>query len=771
MRTMRRLAQADINDYANGLLLDFLDAFHEQLRRDLEERYGSDWLDQGVRRHMRPESFERAHEMLNAPMRIVDMGKADDELFGVEHLWNIVAGNWKVVYGPRFSDRQRTEVWFGEITEVRHNVSHRRRHHFLRRSEVARLAQNCAALLRCAGSPEARRFEEAAEAIVGGASAWGTTLGGYVPPRYEVVGEFVGRDDQLRYLTSWLAGDIPQLLVWGFGGAGKSALAYEFAREAKEIAPVGLSAVAWISAKSHEYVDGQEQPKRADFTDKQSLVTAIFNAIYETDLSAESLGEAELIKQLHEMPILLVVDDFDTVLDDVELVDFLMYDLRATGSRTLYTSRQEVHGLRSVEVLGFDGPELEAFVRLRAPEHGLDPAACVKRLTALHSVTGGYPLFVDDLLRYARLSGIDDAVGAWRQRKGDAAREYALRRQLETLGEIPRDVLIALSVADRDLTTLELATIVGISDDDAEHSIHSLLSWRLIDNASRSGESRPGFTVNSNTARLVQRVYGKEPRMQGFRSRLRALHSGKAPAARTKAVASAIGVARTLVVRGDVQSAVEELEARMTGELADSAELWGALGWTYSRLPAKYLNEARTAFERASELGNTKEDTYYHWTSMERAHAEASVGSVPEDELLGRWRRCASVAELGVRICGVTKPLCQLVGYAHTREAKTLERLNEFTQAHGAYAEAADWLRKALDAPASPLRDVRRDMIYRGLVLALEGAGDVDALREALEEWAGLARTDDAFRTEHDRLYRKFPALREPAGEPVLDSA
>jgi tetratricopeptide (TPR) repeat protein len=765
--TVLVVPQGDINEYANGLLLRFLDAFHEQMRRDLEERYGDEWLEKGVQRHLQPQYFDRTRQMLESPMRVVDMGKTDDELFGIEHLWNVVAGNWKDIYGPRFSDRQRTEVYFGEIAEVRHNVSHRRRRHFLRRGELARFAQNCAVLLRCAGSPEAAFFEDTAEALSAGASPWGPTLGGYIPPQDEIVGEFVGRDEQLRKLTAWLASDMPQLLVWGYGGAGKSALAYEFAREAKEIAPADLNAVAWISAKSREYVEGRELPKRADFTDKVSLVVAVFNAVYDTDLSGEPLTAAELVEQLHEMPVLLVVDDFDTVLGDDDLIEFLMHDLRATGSRTLYTSRQKVAGLRSIEVLGFDGAELAAFVRFRADEHGLDPAQCDKRVRAIHSVTGGFPLFVDDLLRYARLSGIDDAIGAWSQRKGDAAREYALRRQLEQLGETSKDVLISLAVADRSLTTLEMATMAGLTDDDAEHAIRSLLDWRLVNRVPTPDEKRPGFSVNSNTARLVQQTYGKEPRIDGFRSKFKALRSTKAPAARTRAVASAIGIARSLVIRGDVHSAVEVLQERMTGELADSAELWGALGWTYSRLPDEFFDEARTAFERAYDLGNTKEDTYYHWASMERAHAEASVGRVPEDELLDGWRRCARVAELGVKICGVTKPLCQLAGYAHTREAKTLERLNEFMQANGAYAEAADWLRKALAASASPVKDVPRELIYRGLVLALEGTADQRGLEEALGQWAELTGNDDIFQREYDRLYRRFPSLGEPSGAEV----
>lgn len=211
------MARTDINEYANGLLLEFLDAFHGQLKADLQQVHGDQWFEQGIQRHFRADYFERTRQMLESPMRVVDMGKNDDEIYGVEHLSNIVSGNWKDIYRERFGDRARTEVWLKEIAEIRHNVSHRRRRHFLRRSELGRFAHTCAVLLRAIGSPDARRFEHRVESLTAGATPWGAPLTGHVPAQDEIVDEFVGREHQLRDLSGWLAGDSPQLLVWGYG--------------------------------------------------------------------------------------------------------------------------------------------------------------------------------------------------------------------------------------------------------------------------------------------------------------------------------------------------------------------------------------------------------------------------------------------------------------------------------------------------------------------------------------------------------------------------
>lgn len=225
----------DINSYANDLLIDFLDAAHEQISATLEREHGEDWLSVGVEGHLGAGAFARTREMLTSPMAVVDMGKTDEELYGVEHLSNIILGNWEL-FGDAFGNRNRTEVYFGEVSELRHNVSHRRQHHMLRRGDLLRFTKNAQMLLGALQSPRMAEFEAITASLEEGGSPWGNELGGALPPATEIVPEFVGREPEMRKLTSWLITESStQFVIWGYGGSGKSALAYQFARAVRDV--------------------------------------------------------------------------------------------------------------------------------------------------------------------------------------------------------------------------------------------------------------------------------------------------------------------------------------------------------------------------------------------------------------------------------------------------------------------------------------------------------------------------------------------------------
>ena len=764
----RIASAADINSYGNHLLLDFLDAAHERIKATLLREFGNDWLAVGVERHLSKGNFARTREMLESPMAVVDMRKSDDEIYGVEHLANIVDGNWSL-FGPGFGDRARTLVYLSELAELRHNVSHRRQHHMLRRGDLLRFVRNAEMVLRGLDSPVASRFDSVALGLEQGGSPWGPELGGKLPPATEIVPEFVGREEEIRTLLSWLVdGSDKQLVIWGYGGSGKSALAYQFARAVRDGAPSQLEAVVWLSAKSREFVEGETRDREADFESVATFARALWDALYGAEPSPEDASADSIIAELTRTPTLVIVDDLDSVLDIEDLANFLLFEIRNTSSRIIYTSRQRVPGLRTIEVSGFDNDELEAFVRARASEHELDVSACLQRLDAIRSVTDAFPLFVDDLLRHARLSGLMDALADWSQRKGDAAREYALRRQLSALGEAARRALIGVTVANRPVSSLQLANISGFTDDDIQYAIRDLLTWRLLTRLETDASGRPTFSCNRNTARLVQKTFGREPLYAAVRATFETLSGSPQPSALRKAVGVAIGEARARVLRGDADGAADSLRSTMTGELLDNADLWGALGWVLSRRRGdEHVREARLAFQRSHALGSTKEDTYYHWVTMERVATEERVGHLGDAQLLAGWRESARVAELGIERCGETPALCSAAGYLRTREAKTLERLNQFTSAQSCFRHGAEWARRALDASNPASRDVSRSFLYRTLVIALEGSGDVEHTVNALRQWAAIQGAEDLdWRRERDRL-AATPDFRGPLSDLV----
>ena len=764
---------SDITTYTSNLLLDFTDAFHERLSLVLKDEFGDSWIDQGVRKHFKPDYFIRVEKMLTSPLRVVDMSRSESELYGLEHLWNIVDGNWQS-FSRVFQDKERTRVYLSEIVELRNNLAHRRTRHVVLRNNLIRFADNCRLLLSATGSPAAERFTGVVDLLSSGGVPWGTQLEGYLPPRDVMYSEFVGRPTELNELSDWFASDSPQILVWGYGGVGKSALAYKFARDVRDGSHAGLGAVSWVSAKKSEYVEGMAKNLKADFGDVDSLASAIWSALYGPYQEIPGdFGPDTLIHELEEFPILLVVDDFDSVLEDEELAAFLLYGLRNTPARVIYTSRQRVPGLKNLEVPSFTDQETEDFVILKAQEYGANQAECSRRSGSIRRVTNGYPLFVDDLVRHAAIIGVRDALQDWSQKKGDAAREYALRRQIEYLGHNSGEVLMALSVANRALQLVEISQIAGLTDDDAQAGIEALLAWRIVRQTTQDDSTSPAYRMNKNTSRLVEQTYRDDPRMSGYATAFRSLTGERVPEAKRRAIASVFrGVRESEQFQG-LEAAREYLQKEMTGELADSPELFGMLGRLYSRQAATVIGgsadliqKAREAFTRSDRLMGARVDTYFHWLMMEKDIAEtmitdARAGEIPKDQVIQQWANCLEVINLGIQRCGPSQLLCYWAGYTTSRQAKSRNASNHFLDAQRDYAQSKEWFERAVDAPISDMYEVTQSDIYRGLVLALEGLEDWEQLCKILFDWYISSNKDHAYLNERDRLMREHIDVNE----------
>ena len=400
-----------------------------------------------------------------------------------------------------------------------------------------------------------------------------------------------------------------------------------------------------------------------------------------------------------------------------------------------------------MEVPPFDDDELREFISLKAVEYDSNPAKLVERLSGIRRVTGGYPLFVDDLVRHAALVGTRTAMETWSQRTGDAAREYALKRQAEYLGGSCGEVLIALSVANRAMFLEEISSIAGLTDEDTQAGLDGLLRWRMVSRRTEHGSSAPSYRMNPNTTRLVQQTYREDGRRQTYSAAFRALTGERVPEAKRRAIAKLVAETQKLYRDQGIGVAKIFLESRMVGELQDSPDLYGILGWLCARRPnGEGEEDALSAFKRSHELGGRKVDTYFHWATMKKGG--------------GAWKECEKVCEMGIARCGASQPLFYLAGYAASREAKNQAEDGNFTHSQGIFTRAVTWFKKALGAPVADVGPINQETLYRGMVLAFEALGDEEELVKALRSWHNVATQGRYFDTECTRLMRRYTAVR-----------
>ena len=309
--------------------------------------------------------------------------------------------------------------------------------------------------------------------------------------------------------------------------------------------------------------------------------------------------------------------------------------------------------------------------------------------------------------------------------------------------------------------------MAGLTNADVEAGLRALLNWRMVHQAAVDGSSSPAYRMNANTSRLVHQTYREDNRLKAFSASFSALIGERVPVAKQYAIGKLINRTREILRIESFTSARDHLMQNMTGELADSPDLYGVLGWLYSnQLPLEsYFEPARKAFKRSQDLGSSKIDMFYHWLIMEKKIAELMIDEVWKaattgDSVASQWKRCELVAEWGVQRCGASQLLCYWAGYAASREARAREYAQKFTYAQGAYARSKDWFERALNGPVTDVATVSRGSIYRGLVVTCEALGDLPELRRNLLEWFRFSGSSYHLQAEYRRMVYRNPSLR-----------
>ena len=281
---------------------------------------------------------------------------------------------------------------------------------------------------------------------------------------------FVGREAELAELDRLLSDpDVRLITVLGAGGMGKTRLALEAAKT-----QVGRfhHGVFFVSLTSLQTVE--------------SIVPTVAKTL-DFSFYAGSEPQQQLLNYLRQKSVLLIMDNFEHLLDGVGLVTDILKT--APDLRILATSRERlnVRGEQLFHLAGMDLPDWET------PEGAAQYSVVKLFLAGARRVRPGFDLTADDLMHVARICRIVEGM--------------------------PLGILLAAAWVEM-LTPAEIATEIGKSLDfletdvrdmpERQRSIHAVFdySWNLL--TPREQEVIQGLSVfcGGFSRQAAQRVTG-----------------------------------------------------------------------------------------------------------------------------------------------------------------------------------------------------------------------------------------------------------------------
>lgn len=404
-----------------------------------------------------------------------------------------------------------------------------------------------------------------------------------------------------------------------------------------------------------------------------------------------------------------------------QAIDFLAYEVPRTRSRLLMTSRTQLMGAGGIttKIHGLAGAEANAFIDSRITLFELDRNAFgPRRRERIQAVTKGSPLFLQDLMWLCRRTGVDEAIARWERDGGEAARDYALKREFEQLPPHAQEVLLAASLFAGPVSVVEIRRITGFSERDVDDAIAKLQSSYLLPTP-KLVEAVDRFELNPNVRLVVRRALGSS---DSFRRIERGAHAVQgtlsSSATEDREIRFFIHEALALADEGKFSAAEEALQVGLK-RYENSPQLLGRLGWLYKNWPLHpRLADAREAFRRASDLGAREPLMYWNWLDLEQKQRE--------------WTEACRIVALARAACPTVVEFVQFEGYLRMGLGQELRRRFDQVAATAEFEKAS---RSYWDALKKKPSDDIAQRALRGIVRCSAEVNSLAQAQSAVREY------------------------------------
>lgn len=568
-----------------------------------------------------------------------------------------------------------------------------------------------------------------------------------LPSEDSIYLDFVGRSTLLQELGACFANpDNKRCLLAGDGGKGKSAVAYRFAQSMSSQAG-RFQLIVWLSAKQRRFREGTSTTVESpDFITAGEAIDRLLSEYGATTQDMEKSPSDRkhlLFEYLNEFPAFIIADDIDTVLENDEVVSLFTHEIPHTQSSVLVTSRRAIPGIRNFIVKGFDSIEAEEFIKSRIRMYGLGPAPFTATIIReIARTTDGSPLYMDDLMRLAKIVNVEKAIKMWTDKGGDEARKYALQREIEKLSNDARKVLIAAAVTDDPISFAELESILQLSEDRLLSALTELQTLFLFPKAPAvEGEQR--YQINLNTKKLVRLVEGPSEFYARIDNRSKAL-AGKLPVVGHNVVSSLIRQALLRLNAGQHAEA-ETILLSAIERYPNVPDLHGVLGYVYKRI--RRIADARTQFEGAFKLKGNNPEMYLHWQKLEIGEKE--------------WSKALAVAERALRIIPDAYEIVERKVYTLRQAGFDLHRGLHYEKAVKLWTEAVEEVKRRIKPPETLPAGARHlnASMYYSIVVCLDMLNQFRDRNYWLERWEREHPDDPQVAIQKEYILRKRGSL------------
>lgn len=334
-----------------------------------------------------------------------------------------------------------------------------------------------------------------------------------LPDRSLVCTHLIGRRDDLHHLWEWMNDDFSRVrLIAGEGGLGKTSLAYHFAMHIAKNRVKPFEKVVWLSAKKRQFIaleDSYKDNHHTNFNDARTLFASIASehGAIDTDLDDLSLQETlqTALECCNTFSSFIIIDDIDSLPPEDQQRALEMGMRVPKKTKMLLTTRVNLsYSPDNVLVLnGLGEEDFKAYIKAIRNKFNLSEIK-ESKISHLHEITGGSPLFTESLLRLERRGvSLDHAITQWKNEKGLEVRKAALEREIMQLSREAKRTLFVITHV-KSVSMIELSQILSYTEQTLGDAIQELKGLFLVSAPSIGREAR--YTVDSNTGILVNEI-------------------------------------------------------------------------------------------------------------------------------------------------------------------------------------------------------------------------------------------------------------------------